>query len=161
MKHLRTKQGVITGIYYSQVARSKLKGLALPKYTLEQLRAWMFTQPNFEELYNNWKKSGYEKDLVPSVDRIDDYKGYSFDNIQLTTWEENNRKGYSDRKNGINNKISKVVIQYDLNGNKLKKYHSVREAGRRTGINHRNISKCCLKYKRHSRAGKFKWEFNN
>jgi hypothetical protein len=47
---------------------------------------------NFYELYNNWIDSGYKKSDKPSVDRIDDYKGYSFDNIQLMTWKENNKK---------------------------------------------------------------------
>ena len=38
------------------------------------------------------------------VDRLNDYKGYSFDNIQLMTWQENKDKGHRDCLNGINNK---------------------------------------------------------
>ena len=42
--------------------------------------------------------------LAPSIDRKDDYKPYTFDNIQLTTWQQNKAKGHEDCKNGINNK---------------------------------------------------------
>ncbi len=46
-----------------------------------------------KKLMNEWAKSGFERKLVPSVDRIDDNFGYEIDNIQWITWSENSRKG--------------------------------------------------------------------
>lgn len=40
-------------------------------------------------------------------------------------------------------KKTKKVIQYDLNGNKIKEYKSSREAERATKIDHSNILNCC------------------
>ncbi len=53
--------------------------------------------------------------------------------------------------NGLNKKtINKLreyntikIIQYDLSGIKVNEFKSLREAERKTGINHGNISKCC------------------
>lgn len=43
---------------------------------------------------------------------------------------------------------SKPVLQYTKSGEFLTEYPSIREAGRQTGINFRNISNCCIgKYK--------------
>ena len=92
----RTIDGLISRIYYSQKGSSKRREHNPPTYSKEQLHVWMTSQVNFNNLYINWVASGYKKDLVPSVDRLDDYKGYSFDNIQLMTWRENLDK-YNNR----------------------------------------------------------------
>jgi len=64
----------------------------------------VYKQPNFEELYNNWVKHGYDKWYKPSVDRLNDDKGYSFSNIQLVTWKEN-----SDKQHKVDSIPIKVV----------------------------------------------------
>lgn len=129
----------------------------MPTYTNKELREWLFSQKLFHELYDNWKINNYEINLVPSVDRIDDYFFYTMDNIQLMTWEENNKKGYSDRRNGKNNKCNKVVRQYDLNDNFVAEYHSTMEAYRQTGISRGNISECCMGNRK--TAGGCKWKY--
>ncbi len=50
-------------------------------------------------------------------------------------------------KKGFRNKR---IIQYDLNGNQINIFKSLREAERLTGINHGNISKVCNKIYKHS-----------
>jgi hypothetical protein len=62
---------------------------------------------NFKVLYKNWVKSGYEKNFRPSVDRLDSTKGYSFDNIRLVTWKENNNA------NHINN-VKPIIVEDKL-----------------------------------------------
>ena len=48
-----------------------------------------------------------------------------------------------ETKKKIKIKLSKKVIQYDLNGNKINEFDSLRDVEKETGINHGNISKCC------------------
>jgi len=153
----RTKGGLITQIYSSQKKGSLKRGHKFPTYTKQELKDWLYTQKEFHELFDNWKAYNYEKKLVPSCDRIDDYKGYSLDNIQLMTWKDNSNKGCSDRKNGINNKGSKAVIKCDIEGNFIKEYYSAMNAERETNTDHSSISKCCLGNARS--AGGFKWKY--
>lgn len=154
----RTKNGLASKLYREQRYRSKQRGHKDPEYTKEEFKNWLFTQENFNELYLKWVLSGYVKGLKPSVDRLDDYKGYSFDNIQLVTWYENNQKGYRDRIEGINNKKSNAVVQRDLKGNIIKRYYSIAQAARDTNINFRNIHKVA-KLQRKT-AGGFVWEYD-
>ena len=156
-KYNKTKGGVITRIYNSQLFNSKNRNHPLPSYTKDQLRNWILSQLKFHVLYDNWVKSGYEKDLKPSIDRKDDYKGYSLDNIQLMTFRENMEKGFKDCKNGLNNKRSRAVRQFNKDGLFIKEYHSINFAGRKTGISASNIGACCNK--KLKSAGKYLWEF--
>ena len=57
---------------------------------------WIDSQGNFDHLYKQWRDSGYLKDTKPSIDRIDNTNGYSFDNMRLTTWLENRKAQYDD-----------------------------------------------------------------
>lgn len=118
----------------------------------------MNSQINFDALYLNWINSGYDKWKKPSCDRIDDYKGYSFDNIRLVTWQDNKDKTHEDMKNGINNKQSQSVLQFNLNGEYISKYHSQCNAERITGASQSGISACCNGL--NETAGGFKWSYS-
>ena len=77
---------------------------------------------DFNIIYDRWVALNYDKDEKPSFDRIDSKKGYSFDNIQIMTWRENNIKGRNE------NKKCKKVAQYTLEGNFLKQFNSISKA---------------------------------
>lgn len=49
----------------------------------------------FRKLHQQWQKSGYEKSMSPSVDRIDNDKGYIPENMQWITLSENSSKDNS------------------------------------------------------------------
>lgn len=158
-KYDRTKQGVVSTIYYSQIRSSEMRNHPLPSYTKKELEKWIFSQPNFEKLYNDWVKSDYDRWLKPSIDRLDDYKPYSLDNIQLMTWKENLIKSHQDRKNGINNKQNKIVYQYNLKGELVKEYYSINQASREvSNTKPTDIINSC-NGKRIS-CGGFIWSFN-
>lgn len=156
-KNRRTKDGLISIIYNSQKYNSKVRNHQPPTYTKKELKNWVFSNPNFTAIYEEWISSGYEKDLKPSIDRLNNYKGYSFDNIQLTTWKENSNNQHKDVLEGRFNKTNKAVIQMDLEGNFIKVYHSISHAGRCTGVIDKNIS-CVCNGKRNT-AGGYKWKF--
>lgn len=169
IEYRKTRESIAPRIYSSQKQSSEIRNHELPNYTRIDLQNWIFSQPNFEELYNNWVESGYDKMMKPSVDRKNDYLPYTLDNIRLVTWMQNNDKHYEDRKNGINNKHSKSVSKFDLSGNLIDTYYSQKQAGRVTGISPVSISRCCIgtlvKPKNKApymprTAGGFIWEFS-
>jgi len=122
-EYRKTLPELISVIYNHQKQRSKEKGYNPPSYNKKQLREWITSQVNFNTLFNQWKNQDFSSDYSPSIYRLDDYKGYSFDNIRVCTWKENLTKHHNDRKQGINNKISK--------------------AGRILNVSHSSIRKCC------------------
>ena len=63
-------------------------------------------------------------------------------NLNLMTCKENVNWGTR------NERIAKVVLQFDLNNNLVKEYPSIKQVERETGFNSGNIVKCCKgKYK--------------
>lgn len=51
------------------------------------------TEAEFNKLYDGWKKSGFQRKMAPSIDRIDNGRGYTVDNMQWLSQSENSRKG--------------------------------------------------------------------
>jgi len=157
-EYRRTKDGLIAHIYGAQKASSRHRNHAAPEYAREQLREWVFNQDNFEELYNNWVASGYQKMMKPSCDRLDDYQGYSLDNLRLVTWQDNFDKSLKDRKDGINNKQNRPVIQMGINGTFIADHHSMSHAGRVAATSMGNIVSCCNGKRK--TAGSFRWMYS-
>lgn len=56
------------------------------------------TYKTFISLYVAWQESGFEKRRAPSVDRIDNLRGYTPDNMQWLTLSANCRKTKEDHK---------------------------------------------------------------
>ena len=155
----KTKNGLILNIYQGQIKGSIKRNHPLPKYNKAELKGWILSQHNFNELYNNWVTSGYNKWLKPSVDRMNNENGYCFDNIRLVTWEENDKKEHINELNGTNNKRSKTVLQFDKQGNFIEEYYSISHASRETNTHNGDIS-CVCKGKQKS-AGGFIWKYKN
>ena len=140
LERSRTRKGLMERLYYAQTRNSKARGHKLQEYTKEEFVEWCIADSIFEELYLKWVDSGYDKYLRPSVDRKDDYLPYTFSNIQLMTWRDNDRKGALDRRNGKNNKISKKVFKLDASGNDIAEFNSISEAARKCGVSVGTIS---------------------
>ena len=118
----KTKMGLIRQIYDAQIHRSKRRHHPPPKYKIHELENWLFNQAKFHILYDNWVKSGYDKKLFPSCDRIKNNLPYTFDNLQLMTWDENNKKEYIQ------------IIQYNEEGAVVNEFTSIAEAKRQTNV---------------------------
>jgi hypothetical protein len=50
------------------------------------------TKKTFLRLHKQWEKSGFVRKLTPSIDRINNRKGYVLGNIRWITQERNCRK---------------------------------------------------------------------
>lgn len=89
---LRSFKALPTRMYSNQLIHSKSRGHPRPKYTASQFREWVLQHKDYERLYEDYTQSGYDKNLVPSVDRLDPSLPYTFDNIELVTFEENMKR---------------------------------------------------------------------
>ena len=143
-----TFKRISSRMYEGQIWSSRKRGHNPPTFTLEELRSWLNIQPNLRALMEEYKASGGKKDLKPSVDRLDDSRGYSLDNIQLGTWKDNYDNAAIEKR--------KAIIQLSLEGHFIKEWNSAMEIERELGINHSSISLVCKGTR--ATAGGFKWE---
>ena len=155
INYRRTKIGLIGQIYSHQKSKSKKRNHIPPTYTKQELKDWLFSKPLFHKLFKEWESSSYDTNLTPSIDRKDDYVGYTIDNIQIMTYKCNTIKGGIDRFLGINKKPLKAVIQLTKDNKIVAEFYSIAKAFRSTGIY--QISACCLGKRK--TAGGFIWKF--
>jgi len=159
-QHSRTKNGLISIMYSSQKHTSKKRGHSLPSYTKQQLHNWLLDDWLFNLLFSNWRNCGFITEMKPSIDRLNNNIGYSFNNIQITTWRENQFNAYHDMRKGkltVSRRPQKKVVQCSMDDIYIKEFVSMSEADRMTGIDQASISKCCnMKQKT---AGGFTWSY--
>jgi hypothetical protein len=152
-------KGLTLRIFHAQCASSKKRGHNIPSYTINELRLWILNNPEFNKIYQEWIDSGYKKNNRPSIDRLDNNLGYSFDNIRLTNWNENVKAAAYDSKHGIGpcGIKCKGIIQKNIKGEEVAQYISTREAERICRIDHGDISRCANG--KIDFAGGYIWEF--
>lgn len=129
-RFIRSKHGVINQMYSSSISRTKKKGFTPVSFTKEELEKWVYSSKKFHTLYDEWVLEDYPTALKPSLDRLDDYKGYSLGNIRIVTANTNVKRYYSDAISGINTKSAKPVEQYSLDGEYIKTFYSLSAAAR-------------------------------
>lgn len=117
---VKTKDGLLKRIYSTQIALSKKRKHNPPKYSLKEFIDAFINEKSFVKLFDNWADNNFIQGLKPSCDRIDDFSGYSFENIQFVTWDFNNSKNHkSERRKQICREIKKShiipIAQYSPN----------------------------------------------
>jgi hypothetical protein len=154
-------------MYFAIRTRNRKKfNLELP-FSKDEFIIWINDKYKdiLKELFDIYVESNFDKYKAPSIDRIDDYKSYTFDNMQLLSWEENDIKGNNCLKNKkscsevAKKYLSKGVEQLDLKDNVINTYCSVREAERQTGFCSSAIAKCCRGKGLTSKG--YKWRYIN
>ena len=129
-----TEKGVIRVIYKTQKRNNENRGFGELPYSKEGLSAWLYCN-GFKHLYDEWVESSHKKDKKPSVDRVDDLKGYSLGNIRLVTWHGNRSKQYEDIVNGVgtSGKRCKPLYKYSNEIEFISLYKSYSSAVRDVG----------------------------
>jgi len=152
------RKSLISILFKSQCFNSKRRGHKPPTYTKEELTDFMYKN-GYEALFLKWEKGGFLKKEKPSIDRVDDYKGYSLNNIQLTTWEENKAKQTQDMLLGrsTSGERCKPVLCFSKNGRLIGEYVSYSSAKRAMGYNFERS----LKTHRPDRTKGFIWWYKS
>lgn len=153
IKYRRSPKGVLTVLYSKMKERSRKNNLPSLDFSLNEFHHMFIESESFKNLYKLWVDSDFNKMNKPSIDRHDPDLGYSKENIRLMTWYENRIKG--DKENA--ERITTSVIKFDLNGNKICEYESVKEAVEKTGLNQSSIVMCCQGKRNHTGGFIFKY----
>lgn len=158
-RYHKTLRGRVNQILNSQRSGSKLRGHTPPTYSVQELEDWMVGK-GYVALYDQWMLSGFSKELMPSTDRLDDSKGYSFDNIRLVTWQENRDKAYADRKANILITAQHVKVnQFSKSGEFIQSFDSIESAARAVKGDSSNILKVCQGKPNYRTSKGYRWEF--
>lgn len=155
-EYYRTIKGMPTQMWNNCRLNSKARGHYM-SFTRAELVNWL-NQNNFANLHYYWEQSGYHKDLKPSIDRLNSMLPYTFDNMRLVTWKENNQAAYIERKLcKRQTKQHKPIVQYTLTGEFVAEYGTISNAARVNGFCRTNINSCVLG--KNQTAHGFKWEY--
>jgi len=129
-----SEKGVIRVIYKTQKRHNTLRGFGELPYSKKQLCDWMYNN-NFKCIFDDWTLSGNKKGMKPSIDRIDDFKGYSFKNITIGTWDKNREHQHNDIRSGkgTGGLRCKSLLKIDINQNVVCEYVSYSSAVRDMG----------------------------
>lgn len=159
-RYWQTPYGRISYIRNTQKTSSKARGHDLPTYTQNELYDWAVAN-NLFALCDSWEAAGFPKHLAPSIDRKDVNIGYSFENIRLVTWQENNDAQYADRKTcKVVTRQNRTVRQLSLSGELIATHKSIAAAARATGAVRTNINCMCSGTNSAIKSvGGFLWEY--
>lgn len=96
-KYEKTPKGYLVRSYRNMLSR--VRGIQKPgTWTGKEILPkaefyeWALANPTFHELFQAYERSGYERRLAPSPDRIDPNKGYTLDNMRWLTMSENSAR---------------------------------------------------------------------
>ena len=142
-KYARTPKGILT-VMYRNMRRNKL-GIS---FTLKEFHQRYLQDSEYQYLVNEWRKRGFKKVDKPSLDRKNCKKGYTFENTQMMTWEENEFK-----RSALDGKLGRKPAVLQLVGNKvIKRFQSQRHVVKEMGVNQGSLSDV-LRGKRKSVGG--------
>jgi len=109
---MKTLKNYYTQVYSSARYKSKRRGEPYPSFTKQELIQWLIGM-GVQSMWIEYVESGYDKNLKPSIDRLDDYGAYEFSNMRLVTWRDNLISGVNGKKhhkNSTNEQNKKAVI---------------------------------------------------
>ena len=81
------------------------------------------------------------------------------ENLEWCTVGYNNT--YGSRLKRVKQKVSKPVIQYDLQGNYIKEFESIGDAAREINTNAGNIIKCCKRNPKYNKVKGYVWRYKS
>lgn len=101
---------------------------------------------NFLKLFKQWQKTNFKYKLCPSIDRIDNSKGYLINNLQFITHSENSTK---------DQKTLKIEV-YNKSGEFISEHASLNDAVRYYNVQQSNAWKVVYGYRKHTKGFIFK-----
>ena len=93
MRMYRNMKSRVEGVQWRKA--HLYEGLELmPKKEFYELA---LNDPYFNDLFEEYENSGYDRKLAPTPDRVDSGRGYTSDNIDFVTHSVNSRNGANSR----------------------------------------------------------------
>lgn len=123
----KTKRGLVTNLYNKMKSRHPIDFDLLFLHEFAQHK-------KFNRLFDEWVRSGYQKNFKPSIDRINHHLPYLKTNIQWLSWGDNRHKQTMERR------CRKGSVLQLLDGVVIAVHKSQREAVAKTGFSQGNIS---------------------
>lgn len=126
----KSPKGVLTNMYCHMRARHDVL------FSLSEFHERFLNDPKFKRLHRAWVKGGYNIQLKPSLDRIDNKKPYTVQNTTMMTWAENRfKQAATDGKRGRKPAVLQMV------GDKIvRRFSSQRQAVKELGISQGDLS---------------------
>lgn len=113
---MNTKIEKAMKLYDGMISRTKQNNLEEIRFSRDEFITWLYALPEYHELYSGWESSEFESNKAPSIDRINSSLSYSFNNMQLITWEANrDKRDLVDhpKRSGRNGEEVPKYISYD------------------------------------------------
>ena len=131
-----SERGVVRVLYKTMKRHQKIRVHTedvLP-FNKEEFNLWLNAN-DFKTKYDSWVSSGYKKKYKPSVDRLNDFEGYSFANMRLVTWEDNHNHQTEDilTGKGTSGERCHRIGKYSKDGELLNTYISYQDVRRKEG----------------------------
>lgn len=99
-KFNHTPKGVLTRIYGGMKRRHPVE------FSLKEFHNLFLNDSKYIRLFNEWVKHNYNKEYIPSIDRIDKRKPYTTRKIHIMTWKENSfKQKHTDMKFGMTPRV--------------------------------------------------------
>lgn len=152
-KYEKTPNGFIMRMYRNMLSR--ISGIQKEKFHLyegkelmpkEEFYAWVKQDKDFISLFAAYEKSGYERKLAPSPDRIKSELGYMIGNIRIITHSHNSSLGSLS-------KGTKGDIEAYKDGVLVGTYAGLAKCQKATGVHESQI--CNVIQGKHKQAGGF------
>lgn len=141
-------KGMLTNLYHKMSDRNIKNGFGVIPFTLDMFQQWAISDDKFIYIFDVWVKSNYDKNLKPSVDRTDHYKGYNFDNMTWMFWEDNKKKSFRE----VGDKKQKPILMLK-NNEVVGRFKSVDDARYFLNMKSNGNISMCLAGKRNSVKG--------
>lgn len=102
-KEMRRKYPIIflRHVYYGMKRRIKTKKrkryVNMKICNINDFIQKFINNKNFQAMYNNWKINNYKRLYVPTIDRINNQKGYLINNIEFISLTKNSGKDHKKK----------------------------------------------------------------
>lgn len=93
---MRTYRNMLSRVLGIQRRKAHLY-YGLPILSREEFYVISKSDPDYNRLFIEWKDSGFDHRLTPSINRIDSHEGYLIHNVEWVTHSENSRMGALSR----------------------------------------------------------------
>lgn len=137
-EYTKTEFGFLNKLYFAMASRNREKGFGELPFSIHEFTKKYINHYSFVHLFEDYKNSGFDRNLAPSIDRINPNLGYFYENMQFVTTQENTEKATKEFKLVK----SRPISMYDYKTKELiMKFDCVKDAVEYTGLHQGNISK--------------------